>query len=256
MYRERLTTTSVHSESAQRLQRHLLAYHDFRNAKAQHPIARWLPTLARWQAERLKATHEDLFNHPGYRDGLVFLLTDLYAPESISRRDDDIDRIFPKMVKWLPDTLLDTFAGLVELNHSTQYLDLCLLETLQDHDVNPDTLTDSQYCEAFRDSDSRPQRQRQIDLVADVGRQLNRYVKNRSLGWLLGMSRGPADMAGLEDLHSFLHRGFQAFQTMDRVDTLINEVVARETRVLDQILAVHPQPFRVAPSLARHANVV
>jgi len=116
MYRERLVATEVKSENAHRLKRLLLEYHDFRQLKAASPLLDDTHRIADWQAERLKTTHQDLYRHPGYHTGLEFLLTDLYAPAGMTHRDDNIDRVFPKMVKWLPDHLLATFAGLVELN--------------------------------------------------------------------------------------------------------------------------------------------
>lgn len=243
MYRDRLVNTPVHSDNGRYLQQQLLAYHDFRHHKADHPLAPQLAELAGWQAERLKATHRDLYRHPGYHDGLNFLLTDLYAPAGMTRRDDNIDRIFPKMVKWLPDQVLATFAGLVELNLVTQQLDLALAQTLASLGYDTATLTEAQYCEGYRATRSQPQRQRQIDLVSSVGRQLDRYVRNRTLGWLLNMTRGAAEMADLADLHDFLLRGFRAFRAMDDVETLIDQLVHRENRVLAQILDAHPSPF-------------
>lgn len=249
MYRDRLVTTPTHSEAARRLQRLLLAYHDFRQHKAGHPLVDDTFKVADWQAQRLKATHRDLYEHPGYHAGLEFLLTDLYAPAGMTRRDDNIDRIFPKMVKWLPDNLLDTFAGLVELNLVTQELDLELAELLDRKrqplaDLNADV-----YCDVYRESERLDDRARQIELVADVGQQLDRYVRNRTLGWLLSMAKTPADMADLSDLHSFLHRGYTAFRKMDDVDTLIERLVRREKTVMEQILAGHPSPFELPGSL-------
>ena len=198
--------------------------------------------LGEWQAERLRKTHQDLYENAAYRPGLTFLLTDLYAPAGMTRRDDNIDRIFPKMVKWLPEPLLATMAAMIELNHVTQKLDLALIESLSDLGLEPAGLDTDAYCRAFRAGDIS-QRRRQIALVEVVGRQLDSYVRNRSLGWLLSMSRGPAEMAQLEDLHSFLHRGYRAFRAMDGVDDLISRLVARESLVLDQIMAGHPAPF-------------
>lgn len=245
MFRKRLVATPVHSESAQQLQSQLLAYHDFRYWKVSQPLAEHQPALALWQSERLKTTHDDLYRHPSYHQGLAFLLGELYSPVADNRRDDDIDRVFPKMVKWLPGSLLDTFASMVELNHITQQLDLSLLEQLVKTGADLNNLHQETYCAAFRTVGSVDSRERQINLIAKVGSQLNRYVKSRSVGWLLGMSRGPADMAGLEDLHAFLHRGYSAFQSMDRVDVLIDEVVARERQVLEQIMAGANNPFNV-----------
>ncbi len=249
MYRERLVATSVHSDSARRLQQLLLDYHDFRQHKASHPLLEYTFLIADWQAERLKATHEDLYRHPGYHPGLEFLLTDLYAPAGMTRRDDNIDRVFPKMVKWLPDNLLDTFAGLVELNLITQQLDLELAELCQKQGLSPGSLTRDDYCQVFRLSQRMEQRERQITLVAQVGRQLDHYVRNRTLGWLLTMSRAPAEMADLSDLHSFLHRGYSAFRKMDDVELLIDRLVTRERKVMDNILNGHPEPFNLPDDL-------
>ncbi|KPQ03002.1 hypothetical protein [Marinobacter sp. HL-58] len=243
MYRERLVATNVQSDSARRLQQLLLDYHDFRQHKAAHPLLEHTFLIADWQAERLKATHADLYQHPGYHTGLEFLLTDLYAPAGMTRRDDNIDRVFPKMVKWLPDNLLDTFAGLVELNLITQQLDLELAELCQRQELSPALMTTAGYCRVFRESQRLEQRERQIELVAEVGQQLDRYVRNRTLGWLLAMSRAPAEMADLTDLHSFLHRGYSAFRKMDDVELLIERLVTREKRVMGNILSGHPEPF-------------
>ncbi|SFM63880.1 FFLEELY motif protein [Marinobacter zhejiangensis] len=245
MYRDRLIQTPVHSENARRLQQQLLAYHDFRQGMAQHPQNPALAVLGDWQAERLKSTHQDLYQQPDYHQGLHFLLTDLYAPASLNQRDDSIDRVFPKMVKWLPDHLLATLAGLVELNLVTQTLDLGLVETLARLSYPVDDLQAWQYCEAYRLADQHQQRRRQIELIAEVGGQLDRYVRNRTLGWLLSMSRSAADMAGLGDLHDFLHRGYSAFHAMENVEQLITQLVTRENQVLEQILAAAPAPFEL-----------
>lgn len=249
MYRERLVATQVNSDSARRLQQLLLDYHDFRQHKAVHPLREDTFEVSDWQARRLKATHQDLHQHPGYHTGLEFLLTDLYAPAGMTRRDDNIDRIFPKMVKWLPDNLLDTFAGLVELNLITQQLDLELTELFHEQGISTTDLPTEHYCDAYRCSQRLAQRERQIDLVADVGGQLDRYVRNRTLGWLLTMSRAPAEMADLSDLHNFLHRGYTAFRNMDNVEHLIERLVTRERQVMANILSGHPDPFRLPGDL-------
>lgn len=243
MYRERLVNTDVRSENARRLQRLLLDYYDFRLYKAGHRLSGNTFIVADWQAERLKSTHQDLYQHPGYHAGLEFLLSDLYAPANMTRRDDNMDRVFPKMVKWLPDHLLGTLAGLVELNLITQQLDLELAELLDEREIPANSLTAENYCELYRASQMLEDRGKQIVLVANVGQQLDRYVRNRTLGWLLSMSRTPAEMAGLSDLHDFLHRGYSAFRKMDNVDLLISRLVAREQQVMNNILNGHPEPF-------------
>lgn len=131
----------------------------------------------------------------------------------------------------------------MELNLITQQLDLELAELCQRQGLCPASLTTAGYCQVFRSSERMDQRERQITLVAEVGRQLDRYVRNRTLGWLLSMTRAPAEMADLTDLHSFLHRGYSAFRKMDDVELLIDRLVTRERRVMANILNHHPAPF-------------
>lgn len=243
MYRQRLVETSLHSDNARQLQHWLLAYHDFRQHS--HGLQAQSAQVARWQAARLKQTHKDLYQNPGYHHGLEFLLTDLYAPTAMSRRDDNIDRVFPKMVKWLPDHQLRTLAKLVELNLLTQQLDYNLASSLQSQQIGTGTLGVKDYCRAYCHANDQAQRRRQIELVANVGHRLDRYVRNRSLGWLLSMARGPAEMANLQDLHNFLHRGYSAFRRMDNVGRLIDLLILREQQIMDNILAGQHQPFEL-----------
>lgn len=250
MHRQRLVNTVATTDSARTLQHRLIDFNEFRQLRARHPLANTLPVLEQWQARRLKNTHLDLYQHADYHSGLAFLLTDLYAPARMTQRDDNIDRIFPKLIQWLPDHLLDTLAGLVDLNHQTQRLDLSLLDTLAELNLDPANLTGADYCRAYRQQGMADERERQIALVGEVGHCLDRYVRSRSLGWLLSVSRGPADMAGLADLHGFLHRGYRAFQSMAGVDALIERVVSRERRVYQRIMANHPAPFDLAQDTA------
>ncbi len=245
MYLERLVSTPTPTDNAWELQQQLLAYHHFRNLKRRHPLAHELDAVAAWQAQRLKRTHADLYQHPHYCEGLNFLISDLYAPAGMTQRDDNIDRVFPKMVKWLPDSALGTLAHLVELNLLTQQLDLQLTERLQSLGYNCHALSTQQYCAGFNAVDEKPQRQRQITLVAESGHQLDRYVRNRTLGWMLTITRKPAEMAELNELHAFLQRGYQAFRRMANVEMLIDRLMTREQQVLNQIIAGHPDPFQV-----------
>jgi hypothetical protein len=144
---------------------------------------------------------------------------------------------------------LGTFAGLVELNLVTQSLDLELAQWFDRHNLSTASITTSDYCDAYRASGQLSIRSRQLELVADTGQQLDRYVRNRTLGWLLSMSRGPAEMAELGDLHSFLHRGYSAFRKMEDVDVLIERLIGREKQVMENILASHPEPFSVPGNL-------
>lgn len=242
MPKEKLVNTSVHSENALRLKTLLLDYHEHRELRAVHPLRERIRELSEWQAERLKRTHQDLYHHPKYHEGLDFLLRDLYAPKDFSQRDDDIERIFPVMVKLLPDSVLYTVANLVELNLLTQQLDLALAEQLFTR-MNITQITEPAYAEAYYLCDNKALRLHQIQLIANIGNDLEQYVHSRFLAFTLRMTAGPAELAGLGELHNFLTRGFHAFRAMEQVEQLLEIIVSRETRILDRIYERAPAPF-------------
>ena len=61
-------------------------------------------------------------------------------------------------------------------------------------------------------SGCRKDRQRQIDLVQDVGQALARLVHQPFVSTALGLMRNPAKLAGLSALQDFLQRGYEAFR--------------------------------------------
>ena len=238
---EKLLDVSPRTEAAHRLQRVLVAYHHFRQDKISHPCYPDLPTLSAWQIERLKTTHRDLYSDPAYHTALHFLIDELYAPKDFSQRDADLERVFPKMVKLLPDAVLDLVADLVELNHLTQKLDLDLLSRLT-AETGIDTLDALTWAQAYRACDNRPLREQQLRLIHDAGVALERYVHSHVLRWTLSATRGLAESKGLGELHQFLQRGFEAFSTLQNVPVLLDEIQRRETAIMVHLFEGDPAP--------------
>ena len=253
MYRYKLTQTQPRTANGQRLQALMLEYHDFRHERTGHPLTAEVEALGSWQAERLRHTHRDLYESPRYREALDFLLEDLYAPRDFTRRDDDIDRIFPYLIRLSPDSALFTLSQLVELNLLSQKLDLAMAEWLSG-ELRLDAerirgLDEEDYARAYRACGREVERQRQIDLVDAVGRDLEHYVSNRSLRMALKMMHRPAQMAGLGELYRFISEGVHAFRAMGGVDELLKTITERETRIKERILAGEPMAqFRASMS--------
>ncbi|PID41707.1 MAG: hypothetical protein CSB48_13745 [Proteobacteria bacterium] len=247
MYKYKLISAQIKSESAARLQRTLLAYHDFRHLFAESPLSRQANTLVNWQTHRLCKTHEDLYIDSRYRAGLDFLFQDLYQPGHICQRDDEIDRIFPTMLKLLPESILDTVASLIELNHLTQELDLKLTDTLFNQ-LKVDAINEQNYIEAYPLSGSKQQRLHQIQLIASIGDDLDKYTRRKFLHFSLRMTQKPAEMAGLSALHDFLLRGFATFRAMPNVAEIMETIVSRETKILNRIFDRQPDAFDLEAS--------
>lgn len=244
MYRDRLVDTQASSLAAKQLQTVMIAYHDFQRLSTASPCSQETLLLTQWQSQRLKSTHADLYDDAKYQEGLNFLLGQLYSPEDFSARDRDLERVFPKLVKWLPDSVIETVAILVELNLLTQKLDHELTHILF-NDLKIDQICSDSYSEAYRVSESYDERQLQISLVEKAGLKLDRYARNPVISWSLKLSRSPAERAGLIALHNFISNGFKAFHSMKNVDTLMRTIVQREDTILNNIFQGKAKPFDI-----------
>lgn len=203
-------------------------------------LAGALDRLAGWQARRLRMTYADLAADPRYAAAIQFFQDDLYGPADYSRRDADLARIVPTLVKVLPDSVIATTAAAIELNALSQTLDRVLLGRLPRADA---TFTVAEYCKAYRRAGNYPLRLRQIALIGEVGAALDHAVRKRFIATALAMMRQPARMAGLASLQDFLERGFAAFRGMRGADEFLATINARETRIHEAIVDGSVDPF-------------
>lgn len=244
MSREKILNTEASSPAAIRLKEVMLAYHDFQLRQSESHQNPELIQLTEWQSSRLKRTYQDLYDSPEYAEGLKFLLSDLYSANDFTSRDRDLERILPKMVKLLPNQVIDTLSTMVELNLLTQMLDQQLADAIFRH-FNHTSIDEYNYCEAYRHCNNVERRQHQLQLISDVGKNLDRYARSNALLLLLKVSEIPAEIAGLKAIHSFLLRGLSAFHSMQDVNVLMETIAERETQILNNIYRKAPQPFAI-----------
>ncbi len=203
-------------------------------------LAGALERVAHWQARRLRMTYADLAANERYTAAIEFFQNDLYGAADFSRRDADLARVVPMMVKVLPAKVILTLASAMELNALSQELDRVLLARLP----RPDGyFTVSEYCKAYRRAGNFPLRRRQIRLIGEVGAALDRYVGKSLVRTALVMMRQPAKMAGMSALQDFLERGFAAFRGMGGAQEFLQTIEARETQICEAIVGGASDPF-------------
>ena len=202
-------------------------------------LAAALDRLARWQSRRLRATYADLARDERYAEAIAFFGSDLYGPGDFSRRDADLARVAPLMRAMLPEAVLATVAGAMELSVLSQELDRAMLQRLDP----AAQLSVARYCQAYRALDDRASRERQIALIVGVGRALDRYVGKPLVRAALLAMRQPAHLAGFGALQDFLERGFGAFRSMHGAEAFLATVERRETELMHAILAGDSAPF-------------
>jgi hypothetical protein len=190
-----------------------------------------LRLLQRWQAERLAQDYEPLRHNPKNRLACDFFLYELYGDQDFSKRDQDVERIYPIMVKLLPPMVLETVARAVELNAMSHELDLTMVNALPNGELS---LAD--YQKAYRLSNQNGERRHQLALILSLGRELARVVQIPLMYKLLQACRWPAKLAGLGALQAFLERGFAAFVALEGAKPFLNAIRLQETQFMQACL--------------------
>ncbi|CAM4143086.1 FFLEELY motif protein [Roseateles saccharophilus] len=155
--------------------------------------------LKTWQQRRFAHTYADLLAHPRYEAATRFFLHELYGPDDYRQRDAQFARVIPTLTRLFPDEVVDTVARLARLHALSERLDTCMAEHLPSA-----AITAQDYANAWLACGEPASRQQQIELTMAVGEALDRLTRKPLLRQTLKLMRGPAQMAGLGALQSFL----------------------------------------------------
>src|SRR5690349_20882707 len=183
-----------------------------------------------FQNHRFAETYADLAARPRYRAAVEFFLSDLYGEGDMSRRDADIGRVVPAMVRLLPIPALETVSEALAFEALSERLDASVARAIGEAPLDVE-----RYAAAFRACDVRPARMRQIAYVGEVGHALDRLTRMPMVGTTLKLMRAPARSAGLATLQAFLERGFNAFRQMRGAREFLATIAARETAIVERL---------------------
>jgi hypothetical protein len=199
--------------------------------------ARWL-AVKHWQSERLGRTYADLLASDRYRESCEFFLEELYGARDFEQRDEEAQRVVPKLARMLPARAIETLLLAVELDELSEELDAGLARLVRT------PISAQRYADAYVRVGSKEQREHQIGLVHDIGRALDRLARIPMLAPMLGMMKGPAEAWGYGHLHRFLYRGFHAFAAMRGASEFLETIRRRELEINARLFAGDPDPFR------------
>ena len=214
-----------------------------RRIVAPQELAPEVALLRRFQSQRLARTHADLLASPRFGLAAQFFLSDVYGPRDFSQRDADMQRFYDGVRKVLPERAVAVLADVVNLSALTNELDDRLIHALVDELGVTDTITLEQYAAAYRICDNYDERLRQIQLIEEIGRGIDRMIKIPFIAIALRLAHAPAVLAGWGELQEYLEHGFSAFKHMKGADDFMKAIIGRETRILDAIFANEPEPF-------------
>ena len=219
------------------------AYRDDADVRARRGL------LREWQAARLARTYADLLASPRYGKAAEFFLSDVYGPRDLRVHEDNVRVNLPVMKRLLPDTGLETVADAIELSALSERLDLAMVDALGPAMGH---LMPADYGRAYRAVNRRVDRERQIELIGQLGHSLDRLTRSRMIGLALGAMRGPARTAGLGELQSFLERGYNAFRHTGGADEFNDCVRKRESDLMRALFEGDDSPLeRTAETIVR-----
>jgi hypothetical protein len=198
---------------------------------------RWR-AVKQFQSERLRRTYADLLASERYREPCEFFLDELYGARDFEQRDAQARRVVPKLAKMLPARAVETLSLAVELDLMSERLDSELASKV----TLP--VTAASYADAYVGAGTEAERARQIELVGEIGRALDRLARVPMLPMMLHMMKAPAEMWGLSQLHRFLQRGFDAFAGMRGAREFLATIARRETVINERLFGRDPDPFR------------
>lgn len=195
-----------------------------RALRAADPVlAARVQAVKHYQHERFQHTYADLLTMPRYVRATRFFLEELYGPTDFTRRDTQFKRVVPALVRLFPQEVVRTVHTLGELHALSEALD-----TEMGRVVPAGALDLQAYARAWQRVGRPDDRQRQIQLTRRVAEALDVYTRNPLLRHSLRLMRGPARLAGLAELQSFLESGFDTFGAMRGAKDFLDTVVRRE----------------------------
>lgn len=212
--------------------------------------------LKSYQQQRFMATYADLLQSARYGEAARFFLDDLYGPRDFAQRDAQFARIVPSLVRLFPADVVTTVATLGRLHALSETLDSAMARALLSESPTA-ALDASRYVVAWQAVGQPPERHRQIALTVEVGHALEAYVRHPVLRGTLRMMRGPARLAGLASLQTFLESGFDAFAGMRGADDFLATIAARETELAEALFDREAIAWATSPpgTVARPARL-
>jgi hypothetical protein len=190
---------------------------------AEPALARHVGAIKLHQHARFARDYKRLLDSPRYRRATQFFLEELYGPEDFAARDAEFGRIAPTMGRLLPREVMHTVAQLAELHALSEGLDQQMAQVLRSESVD-----ERSYRAAWQAVGRRADREHQLELLLEIGAAMERHTSTPLLATTLRLMRGPARVAGLARLQSFLENGLSAFAAIKGASEFLATIADNE----------------------------
>lgn len=241
------------TSEAQALRAHLARVATLRTQSSE-PVRQALISVRRMQVARFAGTYTDLLHDPRHAPAAHFFLSELYGDRDYTERDAQFSRIAGTLERLFPAKVMAVALRLAEVHALTEELDWAMAAHWATTKPSKPTENTPRFgaeaSTAFSPAHSavhyatcwqltaRPtDRQRQLDDVLSLGRELADLVRTPGLRTALKLMRRPAQAAGLGELQHVLEQGFDAFKAMGTASHFLSAIQARESLWLTRLFS-------------------
>lgn len=200
-----------------------------------------LEGLQAWQRDRFRNTYADFLARTTDAPACHFFLDELYGGLDFRERDHEVGRVAPVMTRLLPQHALESLADAFRLQALSLELDIAMVETGPTLDFRALTVAD--YARCYRACGQRERREIQIELIRELGHELERLVDAPLLLRLITMLRGPAIAAGFGRLQAFLEEGLKSFRMLADPGGFVDAIYRREWLAMTRLFAGDADPY-------------
>lgn len=231
-------------DTAERLEEDLSRFFALHQYSGDTAFNARLAELQRFQTRRLRQTHAHLLRDELHRPALEFLLADIYNGLDLKPVAEDIQRALPFALKLLPNKVMATSANALEAAILTQELDEAMTRLLAERLDQP--LDEAAYSQAYVTMARETERKKQLQLIGELGHQLQRYVRSRVVQTTFKMVKKPAHKTGFGHLYDFMAHCFSVMRPVPDADKLLTEISAQEAVIMQQLFAQSDAPFDIS----------
>ena len=208
------------------------------------------------QARRFSGTYRDLLATREYGAAARFFLVELYSEKDYSQRDAQFARIAGALQRIFPAQVVGTAVALAQLHVLTEEFDYAMAASWLQSKSTVNNEVD-RYLSVWQSVGRSEDRSKQLNLVIEIGSELERLTRTPGLRLMLRMMRRPAMATGLGALQSFLEAGFDTFAGMSaqrgRATKFLEMIREREATLMAQLFATETAIGRDA--LTSHLRV-
>lgn len=225
----------------------LLALYYQLNYHQNPAIFQRLQDVQSWQKQRMQRTHAKTFAEKQNILMSEYFLNRLYGGPDFDALAGQIARLMKyvhKAEKLIPENAIKTGTSGVALAILAVRLDeQVAMQLLKDYHPN-EALTDEMMRLTYLKLDQGQQRLEQLDLLDQLGKSLDKYMRSFVVYTAFKMCKGTANKYHFQIMYEFMQDGFLAMKPLKSAEKFVQDFTAVERQIIHKVHAGDLAPFQ------------